>query len=83
MDEKPESLGLLHSIDKKVKGFFNDSGSVFSRVINVTLKGWHEEKSAMKGKGSSEGLINSSEFLTRELHLRRDGIQGVGKGGWI
>ncbi|MDD1752966.1 MAG: hypothetical protein LUQ38_07755 [Methanotrichaceae archaeon] len=81
MDEISESLALLHSIGMKTMEPSNDSGSVFARMINVTLRGWHEGKVAMKGKGVSEGLINQVRSTLRvSLHLPRDGIKGVGKG---
>ena len=68
MDEISESLALLHSIGMKTMEPSNDSGSVFARMINVTLRGWHEGKVAMKGKGVSEGSTNSGQaYVAREF----------------
>jgi hypothetical protein len=68
MDEISESLALLHSIGIKIMEPSNDSGRVFPRTINVTLRGWHKGKVAMKGKGVSEGLTNSGQaYFAREF----------------
>jgi len=68
MDEISESLALLHSIGMKIMEPSNDSGSVFARMINVTLRGWYEGKVAMKGKGVSKGSTNSGQaYVAREF----------------
>jgi hypothetical protein len=61
MNEISESLALLHSISIKIMEFSSDSDNVLTRMINVTLRGWHKETVAMKGKEVSEDSTNSSQ----------------------